>query len=74
MNNFPSLLTISQACDFYQLSRPTLMDRIDEGLIKIKDLSKPGGKYRILRVIPDLSPDISAEDVENLDIQRRLGL
>jgi hypothetical protein len=69
-----ALLTIAQACKFYCLSRPTLLDRIEQRLIRVKDLRRPGGKYRILRVIPDLQPDIAEEEVKELDIQRRLGL
>jgi hypothetical protein len=69
-----SLLTISQACAFYHLSRPTLQDRIRQGLIRVKDLSPPGAKYRTLRVIPDLQADATEDQIKELDIRRRLGL
>jgi hypothetical protein len=68
------LLKIKKACEFYGLSRTTLLDRIAEGLIRVKDLSRPGAKYRTLRVIPDLAPDVTEDQVKELDIRRRLGL
>jgi hypothetical protein len=68
-----NLLTIRQACRFYNLSRPTLLDRIARGIIQAKNLN-PGGKYRILRVIPDFQPDPSQDRVKELELAKRLGL
>jgi hypothetical protein len=68
------LLTITDACRFYGLSRPTLMDRIADGLIRVKDLSRTGARYRTLRVIPDLTPDVSAEEIEDRELMKKLGL
>ena len=68
------LLTITDACRFYGMSRPTLMNRITEGLIRVKDLSPPGAKYRTLRVIPDLEPTVTIEEIEDLEMERKFGL
>jgi excisionase family DNA binding protein len=66
------LLTVKQACDYFQVSRNTLKAMIADGRVEAIDIRKPGGFYAKWRIKKHSLTNVA--DLKILDFMRRAGL
>jgi excisionase family DNA binding protein len=66
------LLTVKQACDYFQVSRNVLKAMINDGRVEAIDIRKPGGAYAKWRIKKISLTNVA--DLKLLDFIRRAGL
>lgn len=66
------LLTMKQACEYFQVSRNTLKAMISDGRVEAVDIRKPGGLYAKWRIKKYSLTNVA--DLKVLDFMRRAGL
>jgi excisionase family DNA binding protein len=66
------LLTMKQACDYFQVSRNILKEMITDGRVEAVDIRKPGGTYAKWRIKKHSLTNVA--DIKLLDFMRRAGL
>ena len=66
-------LTINQACAALQVSRNTLLAMIRDGRVKAVDIKRPGGKYDVWRVVPEIQTPVE-EQIKLKEIEKRMEL